>query len=259
MKKIVFLLVILAAFVGCEKEDDDTGRECTPGYTTINGHLVTSGNRPLKGVKLQLKYVEEQYLLSYHSWLKREATTDANGYYSMSFNIKDDEVESYEAQYHSYFEFRFDFSNLDPDKYFLSYYSLENDGFYSLTTSLSLKQDTTYNASCYIPAKDYITVILKNFKPTNESDRFEVQTFFPWGMKSEEKNDSDFLNTEYGISSSGYDHFMAEEENQTFRVPVARNDTNIVRIIKVKDGVASPEDHKLFVPDNNTIELTFEY
>ena len=252
--KSLFLIFLLAAFVGCEKEDDNTKEELTDGYTTITGHIVTSNNAPLKGVELQLQYVERALLYS-HSWLKKEATTDKNGYYSMSFNIKDDEVETYEAQYSSYFELGFDFNNLDPDKYFLSYYSVNND--YSFSVSPSLKQDTTYNASCYIPAKDYITVILKNFKPTNESDRFEVQTFFPWGMKSEEKNDSDFLNTEYGISSSGYDNFMAEEENQTFRVPVARNDTNIVRIIKVKDGVASPEDHKLFVPDNNTIYHNF--
>ncbi|MCE5227850.1 MAG: hypothetical protein LLG05_18580 [Porphyromonadaceae bacterium] len=259
MKRTLFFLFILAAFISCEKEDDDTDRECTPGYTTINGHIVTSDNTPLKGVKLQLKYVEEQYLLSYHSWLKREATTDANGSYSMSFNIKDDEVESYEAQYHSYFEFQFDFSNLDPDKYFLPEYATGTDTSYSYNPILSLKQDTTYDASFYIPAKDYITVTLKNFKPTNESDHFEVQTFFPWGMKSEENIGSDFLNTEYGVISSGYDNFVAEEENQTFRVPVARNDTNIVRIIKVKNGVASPEDHKMFVPENNTIELTYEF
>jgi hypothetical protein len=42
-------------------------------------------------------------------------------------------------------------------------------------------------------------------------------------------------------------------------VPVARNDTNIVRIIKVKNRVAGPEDHKIFVPENNAIELTYEY
>lgn len=52
---------------------------------------------------------------------------------------------------------------------------------------------------------------------------------------------------------------MAEGESQLFKVPVARNDTNIVRIIKVKNGIASPEDYKLFVPENNKIELTYEY
>ena len=257
MKKIGFLLVILVAFIGCGKEDDETERECTPGYTTISGHIVTSDNAPLKGIELQLKYVEARWLAGSHSWLKREATTDANGYYSMSFNIKDDEVETYEAQYSSYFELGFDFSNLDPDQYFLSYYSADND--YSFSVSPSLKKDTTYTLSCYIPAKDYITVHLNNFKPVQEQDCFEVETYFPWGVKTEEKNDSGILNTEYGISSSGYDNFVAEEENQTFRVPVARNDTNIVRIIKIKNGVASPEDHKLFVPGNNTIELAYEF
>jgi hypothetical protein len=178
----------------------------------------------------------------------------------MSFNIKDDEVETYEAQYSSYFELGFDFSNLDPDKYFLSYYSVDNDSSFWFAVSPSLKKDTTYSISCYIPAKDYITVHLNNFKPVQAGDHFEVQTLFPWGIKSEkEVNRNKFMNTEYGISSSGYDNFVTEGKNQIFRVPVARNDTNVVRIIKVKNGVATPEDHKIFVPKNNNIELTYEY
>ena len=257
MKKTLFLFFILAVFVSCEKEDDDTDKECTPGYTTISGHIVTSDNTPLKGVGLQVKYVEAQWLASYHSWLKRKATTDANGSYSMSFNIKDDEVESFEGQSSSYFELQIDFSNLDPDRYFLPEQVLETGISYSYNPIISLKQDTVYDVSFYIPTKDYITVTLKNFQPTQAVDHFEVQTFFPWGSKSDEKK---MLNTEYGISSSGYDLFVAKSENQTFRnIPVARNDTNIVRIVKVKNGVAFPEDHKIFVPKNNSIELTYEY
>jgi hypothetical protein len=258
MKKTLFFLFILFTIVGCEKEDNDTNIVCTTDCTTISGHILTSGNLPLEGIKINLKYIENGFLY-YHSWLKRETTTDANGYFSMSFNIKDDEVETYGAQYSSYFELKFDFNNLDPDKYFLPYYSV-SDSSYLFTIQPSLKQDTTYSISCYIPAKDYITVNLNNFKPIQEVDCFEVETFFPWGIKSEkEDNSNKFMNTEYGFSSSGYDNFMAEDENQIFRVPVARNDTNIVRIIKMKNGIASPEDHKIFVPENNKIELTYEY
>ncbi len=257
MKKTLFILSVLFAVVGCEKEDDDTDIICTAGCTTISGHIITSGDTPLKGVKLQIKYVEARWLASYHSWLKREATTDTNGSYSMSFNIKDNEVESFEGQSSSYFELQIDFSNLDSNKYFLPEQVSETGTSYSYNPIISLKQDTAYDVSFYIPTKDYITVTLKSFKPTQTGDHFEVQTFFPWGMKSDEKK---MLNTEYGISSSGYDHFMAKSENHTFRnVPVARNDTNIIRIVKVKNGVAMPEDHKIFVPDNNSIELTYEY
>lgn len=260
MKRSLFFLFILAAFISCEKEEDETNKELTPGYTTITGHFVTSDNAPLKGVELQLRYVEARWLAGYHSWLKREATTDAKGHYSMSFNIKDDEVESYDGQSSSYFELEIDFSNLDPDKYFLPDQVSEAGTSYSYNPIISLKQDTAYDASFYIPTKDYITVTLKNFKPTNESDHFEVQTFCPWGMKSDENVGSGFLDTEYGIISSGYDKFVAESENQTFtKIPVARNTTNIIRIIKMKNGVASPEDHKLFIPKDNNIELSFEY
>lgn len=256
--KLLSLLSLLIVFAGCIKEEDESDARLTHGYTTISGQVITSGNMPLKGVALQVKYIETHYLASFRSWLKREATTDAKGIYSMSFNIKDGEVESYNGQSNSYFQLSFDFNNLDPDKYFLPY---NGDGAgNSFYVRPSLKQDTTYNISCYFPAKDYITVNLNNFKPVQAGDHFEVQTFFPWGIKSgQEDNSNKFMNTEYDISSSGFDNFVAKDENQTFRVPVARNDTNIVRIIKLKNGIATPKDYKLFIPENNNIELSYEY
>lgn len=256
MKKTVLILSILFAFMSCEKEEDETDIVCTSGCTTISGYIVTTDNVPLIGVKIQLKYIE-QALGYYHSLLKREATTDANGFYSMSFNVKDDEVEKFEGYLSSYFELQADFNSLDPDNYFLPEQVSETNVSYSLNSIISLKNNTKYTESLYIPTKDYITVTLKNFQPAKAGDHFEVQTFFPWGAKSDKKK---MLNTEYGINFSGYDLFVAQSENQTFRnVPVALNDTNIVRIVKVKNGVAIPEEHKLFVPKDNNIELSFEY
>ncbi len=256
MKKALFILFILFAFIGCEKEVDDTGTVCTSDCTTISGHIITSDKVPLKGVKLQVKYLEQGFGY-YHSWLKREATTDANGYYSMSFNVKDNEIERFEGYSSSYFELHVDLNNLDPNKYFLPEQVSEANTSYSLNSIISLKRKTEYTESLYIPTKDYMTVTLKNFKPIQAGDHFEVQTFFPWGAKSDEKK---ILNTEYGINFSGYDLFVAKSESQTFRnVPVALNDTNIVRIVKVKNGVAFPEDHKIFVPKDNNIEFTFDY
>ena len=256
--KSLLLLILSITFLGCQKEDDDTDIPLTSGYTTINGNFITSDDAPLKGIELQLKYVETALGYS-HSWLKRETTTDANGSYSISFNIKDDEVEVFEGQSSSYFELQIDLNSLNPDNYFLPESISETDTSYSYNPIISLKKDTTYNVTFYIPTKDYITVNLNNFKPALDGDHFEVQTFFPWGAKSENENESKLLNTKYGISSSGYDNFVAKNENQTYSVPVARNDTNIVRIIKIKNGIASPEDYKIFIPENNNIELTYEY
>lgn len=256
MKNTLFFLFILFAFMGCEKEDDDTDIVCTANFTTISGHIITSNNVPLKGVKLQIKYIEKTGFHYSHSWLKRKAITDVNGFYSMSFNLKDSEIEKFEGYSSSYFELQVDLNNLDPHSYFLPEYISKTDSSYSTSSIISLKSNTKYTESLYIPIKDHITVSLKNFRPTQAGDHFEVQTFFPWGMKSDEKK---MLNTEYGIISSGYDKFVTKSENQTFRVPVARNDTNIVRIVKVKNGVAYPEDHKFFVPKDNAIELTYEY
>ncbi|HTN69017.1 MAG TPA: hypothetical protein VLZ33_06110 [Dysgonamonadaceae bacterium] len=257
--KSLFLIILMIAFVGCSKEEDETDQECVSGCTTISGHIVTSGNTPLKGVKLQVRYIKSQYLAGSQSGLKREVTTDTSGYYNMSFNLKDDEVQYYDAQISSYFQIGFDSGTLDPDKYFLSYYSVNNENSNMLTTRPSLKQNTSYNVSGYFPEKDYITVNLNNFTSTHEDSHFEVRTFFPWGLESEEQNEDKLLDTKYGISSSGYDHFVAKKENQVFRVPVARKDTNIVRVLKIKNGIVSSEDYKIFVDENNTIELTYDY
>lgn len=55
--KLLYLLFLLIVFAGCVKEDDDSDAPMTAGYTTISGHITTSGNTPLKGVELHVKYV----------------------------------------------------------------------------------------------------------------------------------------------------------------------------------------------------------
>ncbi len=261
MKKTLFFLFILVTFMSCNKEEDDTDIVCTSDCTTINGWALTSGKKPLEGVNFQVKYVESGYFY-YHSWIKRETKTTTDGFYSMDFHVNDNEVESFKGTSSSYFELKIDLNNLDPNKYILpDQVSGKGDTSYFVESIISLKRDTTYNVSLYIPSKEYITVALNNFNPTQDNDCFEVQTFFPWGIKSSEnKDEKQLLNTEYGVSFSGYDKFVAKTENQVFRnIPVARNDTNNVRIIKVKNGIASSEDHKIFVPENNIIKLIYEY
>jgi hypothetical protein len=248
MKRAIFFLFILFAFIGCHKEDDDTDQVCTSNGTTIYGKIITANNTPVKDINVNFQSFTGNLLYSKTRYIK-DTKTNGNGFYSMNFNIEDGERTP-----DCFFELKIDLSNLDPKKFLLP------DFFNGYTgTSFSggeLKNDTVIEAPFYIPMKEYITIHLKNYKPVQTNDWFEVQTFFPWGMKSDEKK---MLNTEYGISSSGYDNFVAKNESQTFRVPVARNDTNIIRIVKVKNGVAIPEDHKLFVSENNNIELTYKY
>ena len=248
MKNTIFFLFILFAFTSCHKEDDDTDQVCTSNGTTIHGKIITTNSVPVKDINVNFQSFKGNLLYSKTRYIKN-TKTNGNGFYSMNFNVKNEERTP-----DCFFELKIDLSNLDPKKFLLPDFLNGYSG-----TSFSggeLKNDTVIEVTFYIPTKEYITVNLKNFKPVQTNDRFEVQTFFPWGMKSDEKK---MLNTEYGISFSGYDNFVSKVENQTFRVPVAQNDTNIVRIIKVKNGVAYPEDHKLFVPENKNIELTYEY
>lgn len=148
--------------------------------------------------------------------------------------------------------------NLNPKKYILP----QDVGAYSDTTTQAnwtakLKRDTTYEMNVYIPQRSAVKIILKGFKPIQEGDMFEVRSIFPWGM---EEDGEKILDTKYGVAYSGYDKFIATKEENVFtEVPLAINETNIIQIVKVKDGVAMPEEHEIYVSANSPETLTFEY
>jgi hypothetical protein len=49
------------------------------------------------------------------------------------------------------------------------------------------------------------------------------------------------------------------EVNNQFNVFVAEGENNVIRILKIKNVVSMPEDYTIYIPEDNNIELTYEY
>ena len=266
----LLLLLCIISFVSCVKEEDDTRTTCTSGCTVIMGRILTSENQPLPGINFEVNYKKTTGIHYILTRKKAVTESDKDGFYDMRFHLKDDELlqdESYRT-----FEMNINLERLDPELYILPKDMISHidastdpptttaaDVAPEITASMRLKRDTVYDVNCYVPQKKYIKVTLKGFKPQQKGDCFEVCTLFPWGFEENDWNDK-MLDTKYGIGGSGWDRFKASTEDQTFtEVPFALNDSNIVRIIKVKNGVAMPEDHKIYVSGDSPTNLTYEY
>lgn len=254
--KLTILLFVLA-IASCHKEHINKDTNCTADCTTVNGTIFTTNNVPLVEIPVNFKSFTGNMLGSQTRIIK-DAQTNNSGFYIMNVHLNDKELT------HDYMlSLNIDLRHLDPEEFLLPKFF---DGY--VTGSFDggeFKLDTTVNASIYIPKKEYITINLKNYIPVKEKDVFQIEIFSPWGWKSAEKSDkkigNSILNTEYDILHTGMDDsFIAKNKNQTFRnIPVAPNEMNIIRVIKVKNGVASAEEAKIFVPEKNNIELNFEY
>ena len=68
-----------------------------------------------------------------------------------------------------------------------------------------------------------------------------------------------FLNSEYSTGFSGYGNWRAINNNNLLNVFVAEGENNVIRIFRRKNGVNTSEDIPIFIPQNNTIELTYDF
>lgn len=254
MKKIALLLLILT-FYGCSKIDDDTDDVCNANCTTLQGRFVTLNDVGIKGVKVLLKYrISGGPLGGGSTRLIAETKTDDNGNFYKEFYIKDSELgETADG----YFKIEYDDTDLDVNKYILSDNQIGNttqplgQAIYSISS-----RDTIIGNTYYLPKKSYIAVNLNNFVPIQEGDYFEVRTRYPFGAYIE---NNDLLDTEYSIGFSGWGTFQASELNSQLNPFVAENEQNIIRIARRKNGVNTVENFTVFVPSDNSIELTYEY
>lgn len=253
MRKI-FIFLLLITFCGCSKTDD-TDNVCTSDCTTLQGRFITLNNVGIEGVKVSLLYKipggpfgggSIRYIV--------KTETDENGYFHKEFYIKDSELGE---SANGYFKIDYDDTNLDVSKYILS------DNIIGSTTQ-SLGQaiysinsrDTIIGNTCYLPKKAHIKINLNNFVPIQDGDHFEVRTLYPFGLNI---GYNDFLDSEYTTGHSGYDTFEATEVNNQFNVFVAEKENNVIRILKIKNGLSTPVDYTIYIPEDNDIELTYEY
>ena len=250
MKKLIFLFCISLVLISCEKNDDDTKDICTNNCTTIQGKFVTANNVPLANIIVSFNYRISGGELG-GGYTRRIVSTKSNqnGEYFKDFYLKDDELGRLSR---GYFTINIDDSKLSSNNYI----KLGNNQSLGYAIYRIGRRDTIIDESFYIPKKAYIKVNLNNYIPQKEGDRFEVQTLFPCGPKV---GHNTFLNSEYATGFSGYDNFKAINLNNKFNVLVAESEKNIVRVINVKNGIATNVDYEINVPPNNTIELTYNY
>lgn len=249
MKRFFLLLVLIILNQSCNKTDDDTENVCSTNCTILKGRFVTKNNIPLKNIKLRLDYRVSNAPFSANTRIIKETKTDEDGFYNMEFYLEDSEIgENGEG----FFALLIDESNLNPDNYIRRDEIYIGDAIYSLPT-----RDTIIDKSFYIPTKEFITVNLNNFVPIEDNDHFEVRTRFPSGIYI---GQNDLIDSEYASQSSGFDNYTSSSQFEIFdEVIVASNEMNLISIVKYKNGVGSTEDFLIFIPENNDIELTYEY
>lgn len=245
-----FLILLLSVLIiSCSKTDNDTKDVCTADCTTISGKFVTVNNAPVPGIKVSLSYhISGGELGGGYTRKIVNTQSDADGIFNKSFYVKDNELGD---SARGYFVVDIDDSKIDANKYIRG--NGNNPGFaiYSIR-----RRDTVINNTFYIPTKAYIKVHLNNFIPPQAGDYFEVQSLYPYGM---EIGNNPFLDSPYSTGSSGYGTFTASKLNNQFTVFVAEAEKNIIRIVKRKNGENSYNDYPVFVPQNNTIELSYNY
>lgn len=253
MKKMLFLLLILTYF-GCTKTDDDTNKSCDSDCTTLQGKFITVNNEGVRGVKVSIDYKISGGPLGGGNIRKiAETVTVQDGNFYKEFYIKESELGNVDG----YFKVLIDDSNLDVDKYILS------DNLIGTTTTpldFAIYQinvrDTIIGNTFYLPKKAHIKVNLNNFEPLQENDFFEVRTFYPFGANV---GYNEFLDSEYDTGFSGWGTFQASGLSTQLNPFVAENEQNIIRIVRRKNGVTTSEDFPLFIPTNNSIELSYDY
>lgn len=253
MKNILKIFALLLIVTSCSKTEDDTNNECTSNCTVFKGKFVTLNNEPVSKIKVSMKYVQSNEL----AYLARKIVnteSDQNGIFNKNFFIKDNELGNFA---NGYFEVEIDDSNIDINKYIKTNNLISGNstdiGFaiYSI-----INRDTVIDKTFYIPKKAYIKVNLNNFVAQQAGDLFEVQTLYPFGEKI---GVNTFLNSEYSTGFSGYGNWTAKNLNNSLNVFVAEGEKNIIRINRIKNGIGSSQDFEVNVPQNNTIELTYDF
>jgi len=234
--RILFLILILFSFYSCEKIDDDFNNVCNSDCTVIEGTFTTANNIPIKNVKIELDYRASNGTFGVSVRNIRQTITNDIGYYRMEFFIEDNELgESADG----YFRLQSDFSNVENTNDFIIPNNALNgldtyDVIYSINT-----RDTIINKSVYIPTKAILKINLTNYFPIQQNDFFNVVGTYPGG---------------------GFSFSANSQPNQLFEIEVAQNEISSIEVKKRKNGIISIVDEiDLFIPENEILELNYEY
>ncbi|MEN1785709.1 MAG: hypothetical protein AAGF77_11290, partial [Bacteroidota bacterium] len=246
----LFIVSISLLVYGCIEDDTNVG--CDADCSTLKLSFFSNEDEPLQGVKVNLNYRISNAGLGGSIRRIIEVESDENGIVNESFFIENDELGPAAK---GFFTVDIDDAKLDVNRFIRTDNLVGNSksdiGFSIFSIS---QRDTIIEKDYFFPRKTFITVNLNNFFPLSDSDNFEVRTLYPFGKRIGENS---LIDTEFSTGFSGYDTFESRVKDTTFRVYVAGNEQNIIRIFRRKNEVNSSEDFPMFIPLDNDIELSF--
>ncbi|WP_461488680.1 hypothetical protein [Pontibacter sp. HJ8] len=166
----VCLLLIAAGLTGCiNHEDDFISKYCPGSCTVVKGRITTAdGTKPIRDVTLTANWDN-----SYH-WgggtirKKAVARTDENGYYTLSFLLRDEELEQ------GYIVIE---SSLDKQKYFIC----QSD---DILQSETIGRDTTILRDYYFPERAHLLLELTNRQALGPDDNLATKVSSLAGMEA---------------------------------------------------------------------------
>lgn len=257
----LFLFLCMMGFVGC-KEEEDIIEKPSANSTFIQGKATTSNGEPLAGVLISMYYSEGQLLGPQLSRKKAEGRTDQQGNYQLFFDLKDDELKGNTNgdPVHRSFMLIADLKELDKDSYLLpSDFNLEESStelrFYYSNTDL--RKGKNYKHDFYIPRKRWLECRVTNLMPLGNEDKYAVSNQLKYG------GDKFPDNISHGseLALFHYPINLTSEKEQTFRIPVALNETNLISLSCLKGGSGSynpiTDIQKIYISEKEPQSLSF--
>ncbi|PIB30691.1 hypothetical protein BFP78_00020 [Gaetbulibacter sp. 5U11] len=231
MKKSLRILIIIAfALQSCEKEDDLISQNCEADCTEIVGKLMTDdGTTPIANRKITVVWDNTS---SGFGTVRTKATkrTDSNGDFSISFFMRDDELES---GIH-----RMSFERLNESEFLRS----DLNGI----SSIPSVRDTLIVRNHNVVKKAFVNLTLLNLDDIQGSDRFWTNFDYP-------------RPTGFSQSIDGQIRGWTSEFESNQVLEVAGNQEIIIEIVRKINDITTTENETLFVEAGTTLNYTVDF
>lgn len=257
-----WLILCTIGFVSCDEENDFISGP-TVSSTMISGVARTADGTPLAGVKVSLDYKESVWLGQQTTRHKAEGVTDNDGNYRLYFELRDDELQDNgsDASVSRSFSLIFDLSSLSEEKYIMPK-DIKADNkdqkLHFYYDNLHFERGKFYSHNLYVPLKRWIDVTVVSDGKIGANDKFVVSNLINYG------GDQLPFNSYYrdGRVLMDYPITMTSDREQTFRVPCALNDSNMIYIGCMKGGAGSYDAvtpvKKVFVTESGPQSVRLE-
>ena len=217
--KNCLLFLVFLLLTGCIRHEDDfISKYCPGSCTQLQGRLTTAdGTEPLAGALLTATWKDIHPPLGGGTIRKKGvARTDANGNYTLSFLLRDAELQ---------------------DGYIAVTISLDQQTYATCDTELvfyafELARDTTIAVNYNAPRKAYITAALANKADIRPGDHFSTTFTYQSGKKPD-------------LCGPGVVWNWTDRTQQV--LDVAAQQPVIVRNQKIKSGVETTETDTLML------------